>query len=76
MEESLRTESDNLQRALKEKEESLQSRISEVNDLKSKIDVLAEQVSQAELAVSKTRGEAATIKDTCFVIQSAVAATS
>jgi chromosome segregation ATPase len=60
MEESLRTESDNLQRALKEKEESLQSRISEVNDLKSKIDVLAEQVSQAELAVSKTRGEAAT----------------
>jgi len=60
MEESLRTEIDNLQRALKEKEESLQSRISEVNDLRSKIDVLAEQVSQAELAVSKARGEAAT----------------
>jgi chromosome segregation ATPase len=60
MEESLRTEIDNLQRALKEKEESLQSRMSEVNDLRSKIDVLAEQVSQAELAVSKARGEAAT----------------
>jgi chromosome segregation ATPase len=60
MKESLRTEIDNLQRALKEKEESLQSRISEVNDLRSKIDVLAEQVSQAELAVSKARGEAAT----------------
>jgi chromosome segregation ATPase len=58
-EESLRTEIDNLQRALKEKEESLQSRISEVNDLRSKIDVMADQVSQAELAVRKARGEAA-----------------
>lgn len=59
IEENLRTEIDNLQRALTEKEESLQSRISEVNDLRSKIGVLAEQVSQAELAVSKARGEAA-----------------
>src|SRR5688572_813418 len=60
MEESLRTEIDDLQRALKEKEESLQSRISEVNDLRSKIDVMAEQISQAELAVRKARREAAT----------------
>lgn len=59
MEESLRTEIDNLQGALTEKEESLQTRISEVNALRSKIDVLAEQVSQAELAVSKARAEAA-----------------
>ena len=60
MEESLRTEIDDLQRALKEKEESLQSRISEVNDLRSKIDVMAQQISQAELAVRKARREAAT----------------
>jgi DNA repair exonuclease SbcCD ATPase subunit len=53
MEENFRTEIDDLQRALKEKEESLQSRISEVNDLRSKIDVMAEQISQAELAVRR-----------------------
>jgi len=63
MEENFRTEIDDLQRALKEKEESLQSRISEVNDLRSKIDVMAEQISQAELAVRKARREAATKVD-------------
>ena len=59
MEESLRTEIDNLQRALKEKEEALQSRTTEVNDLRSKIDVMAEQISQSELVVRKARKEAA-----------------
>ena len=58
-EESLRIEIGELQRALKEKEEALANRISEVNDLRSKIDVMADQVSQAELAVRKARGEAA-----------------
>jgi hypothetical protein len=58
-EESLRIEIGDLQRALKEKEEALANRISEVNDLRSKIDVMADQVSQAELAVRKARGEAA-----------------
>jgi predicted nucleic acid-binding Zn-ribbon protein len=58
-EESLRSEISNLQRALKEKEEALQSRTSEVNDLRSKIDVMAEQISQSELAVRKAQKEAA-----------------
>jgi hypothetical protein len=58
-EESLRTEIGNLQRALMEKEEAFQSRISEVNDLRSKIDVMEEQISQSELAVRKARKEAA-----------------
>jgi chromosome segregation ATPase len=58
-EESLRTEISDLQRALKEKEEALQSRTSEVNDLRSKIDVMAEQISQSELAIRKARKEAA-----------------
>ncbi|HEX6440325.1 MAG TPA: hypothetical protein VF182_24620 [Candidatus Binatia bacterium] len=58
-EESLRTEIDNLQHALKEKEAALQSRTSEVNDLRSKIDVMAEQLSQSELTVRKARKEAA-----------------
>jgi DNA repair exonuclease SbcCD ATPase subunit len=58
-EESLRIESGNLQRALKEKEEALQSRIYEVNDLRSKIDVMAEEVSHQELAIEQVRREAA-----------------
>ena len=45
MEESLRTEIGDLGRALKDKEEALQSRISEVNDVRSKLDVMAEQVT-------------------------------
>jgi chromosome segregation ATPase len=57
--ESLRSEISNLQRALKEKEEALHSRTSEVNDLRSKIDVMAEQISQSELAVRKAQKEAA-----------------
>jgi len=58
-EESLRTEIGNLQCVLKDKEEALQSQISEVNDLRSKIDVMAEQISQSELAIRKARKEAA-----------------
>jgi hypothetical protein len=44
---------------LKEKEEALQSRTSEVNDLGSKIAVMAEQISQSELAVRKAQKDAA-----------------
>jgi DNA repair exonuclease SbcCD ATPase subunit len=49
-EESLRIEIGNLERALKEKEEALQSRIFEVNDLRSRINVTAEQVTELEQA--------------------------
>jgi chromosome segregation ATPase len=59
MEESLRTEIVDLQLALKEKEETLQSRMFEVNDLRSKIDAMAEQVRQLELAIEQARGDAA-----------------
>jgi chromosome segregation ATPase len=59
MEESLRTEISDLQSALKKKEETLGNRISEVNDLKSKTDVLVEQVTQSELALQQAKREAA-----------------
>jgi chromosome segregation ATPase len=59
MEESLGTEIRDLQSAVKKKEEALESRDSEVNDLKSKIDVLVEQATHLELAVQQTKGEAA-----------------
>ena len=49
-EESLRIEIGNLERALKEKEEALQSRIFEVNDLRSKINLMAEQLTELEQA--------------------------
>jgi len=59
MEESLSTEIRDLQSVVKKKEEALESRESEVNDLKSKIDGLVEQVAQSELAIQQARGEAA-----------------
>lgn len=58
-EESLRREIGDLERALKEKEEALQTRIYEVNDFRSKIDAMAEQVRQSEMAVRKAKGAAA-----------------
>jgi DNA repair exonuclease SbcCD ATPase subunit len=59
MEESLSTEICDLQSVVKKKEEALENRNSEVNDLKSKIDVLTEQVTQFE-AIEQAKGEAAT----------------
>ena len=59
MEESLSTEIRDLQSVVKKKEEALESRDSEVNDLKSKIDVLLEQVTHLELTIQQTKGEAA-----------------
>ena len=44
---------------VKQKEEALEGRDSEVNDLKSKRDGLAEQVTQLELAIQQAKGEAA-----------------
>ena len=59
MEESLGTEIRDLQSVVKKKEEALESRDSEVNDLKSKIDVLVGQVTHLELAIQQAKGEAA-----------------
>src|SRR5215831_2254923 len=59
MEESLSTEIRDLQSVVKEKEEALKSRDSEVNDLKSNRDVLAEQITRLELAIQQAKGEAA-----------------
>src|SRR5882724_10070762 len=59
MEESLSTEIRDLQSVVRKKEEALESRDSEVNDLKSKIDVLLEQVTHLELAIQQAKGEAA-----------------
>jgi SMC interacting uncharacterized protein involved in chromosome segregation len=55
MEESLSTEIRDLQSVVKKKEEALQSRESEINDLKSKTDVLVEQVTQSELAIQQAK---------------------
>ena len=59
MEESLSTEIRDLQSVVKKKEEALGSRDSEVNDLKSKRDVLAGQVTHLELAIQQAKEEAA-----------------
>src|SRR5262245_24451303 len=59
IEESLSTEIRDLQSVLKQKEEALKSRDSEVNDLKSNRDVLAEQITRLELAIQQAKGEAA-----------------
>ena len=59
IEETLSTEIRNLQSVVKKKEEALESRDSEVNDLKSKTDVLVEQVTHLELAIQQAKGEAA-----------------
>src|SRR5262245_6424993 len=57
--ESLSTEIRDLQSVVKQKEEALKSRDSEVNDLKSNRDVLAEQITRLELATQQAKGEAA-----------------
>lgn len=59
MEESLSTEIRDLQSVVKKKEEALEGRDSEVNDLKSKIDALVGQVTHLELAIQQAKGEAA-----------------
>jgi hypothetical protein len=59
MEESLRTEIRDLQSVAKKKEEDLESRQSEVNDLKSKTDALTGQVTRLGLAIKQAEKEAA-----------------
>src|SRR5262245_56481076 len=59
MEESLSIEIRDLQSVENNKEEALKSRDSEVNDLKSNRDVLAEQITRLELAIQQAKGEAA-----------------
>src|SRR4249920_32642 len=59
--ETLNTEIRDLRSALQKKDEVLEGRDSEVNDLKSNRDGLAEQVTQLELAIQQTKGEAASL---------------
>ena len=59
MEESLSSKIRDLLSAVQEKEGALESRGSEVNDLKSKIDVLVKQLTQLELAIQQAKGETA-----------------
>ena len=59
LEENLRTEIGDLQSTLKKKQEDLETRVSEVNDLKSKTDILVEQVTHSELALQHAKREAA-----------------
>ena len=59
MKETLSIEIRDLQSVVKKKEEALESRDSEVNDLKSEIDVLVGQVTHLELAIQQAKGEAA-----------------
>jgi chromosome segregation ATPase len=59
MEETLSTEIRDLHSVVKKKEEALESRDSEVNELKSKMNVLVDQVTHLELAIQQAKGEAA-----------------
>jgi chromosome segregation ATPase len=59
MEETFGAEMRDLQSAVKQKEEDLESLNSEVNDLKSTIDVLVEQATQLESAGRQAKEEAA-----------------
>ena len=59
LEENLRTEIGDLQSTLKKKQEDLETRDSEINDLKSKTDILVEQVTHSELELQHAKREAA-----------------
>jgi len=59
MEETLNAEIRDLQSALKKKHEALESRDSEINDLKSNRVILAEQVTRLALAIQQVKAEAA-----------------
>jgi len=59
MEQTLTAKIHDLQNDVKKKEEALESRGKEVIDLKSKIDVLGKQITQAELAIQQAKAETA-----------------
>jgi len=58
MEQTLTVKIRDLQSDVKKKEEALESRGKEVNDLKSKIDVLAKQITQLDTAIQQAKAEA------------------
>ena len=59
MEQTLNAKIHDLQNDVKKKEEALESRGKEVGDLKSKIDALGKQVTQAESAIQQAKAETA-----------------
>jgi len=59
MEATLTAKNHDLQSEMKKKEKILESRDNEVNDLKSKIDVLVMRVTELELAIQQAKAEAA-----------------
>jgi DNA repair exonuclease SbcCD ATPase subunit len=59
LEKNLSAEIRALQSVVTDKDQALEKRETEVTDLRSKIDVMAEQISQSELAVHQVRREAA-----------------
>jgi uncharacterized protein YecA (UPF0149 family) len=59
MEATLTAKNHDLQSEMKKKEKILESRDNEVNDLKSKIDVLVMRVTEIELAIQQAKAEAA-----------------
>jgi DNA repair exonuclease SbcCD ATPase subunit len=71
MEETLSSEIRNLQSLVKDKEEALEGRDSELNESKFKIDVLTEQVTRSESAIQQAKEEAASkARDAEQVIES------
>jgi chromosome segregation ATPase len=57
MEQTLTVKIRDLQSDLKKKEEALESRTQEANDLKSKMDVLTKQITQLEMAIQQAKAE-------------------
>src|SRR5436309_10334707 len=57
MEQTLNVKIRELQSDVKKKEEALESRAKEINDLKSQIDVLAKQITQLEKAIQQAKAE-------------------
>src|SRR5438093_3552956 len=57
MEQTLTVKIRDLQSDVKKKKEALESRAKEINDLKSKIDVLAKQITQLETAIQQAKAE-------------------
>jgi chromosome segregation ATPase len=59
LEKTFNAEIRDLQTVVTNKDQALESRETEINTLRARIDVMAEQISQSELAVRKARKEAA-----------------
>jgi chromosome segregation ATPase len=60
MEEKLTAEIHALQSELNTKEETLQSRDNQINDLKSNVDLLLKQAKESEIAIDQAKTEAVT----------------